>query len=329
MGCTLRYTSNSAGNGCPANEGLDWEMRLLQMLLNPAIIGLLALVLSVIWMVRDERDKTRPMLVLALTLNLFYGFLLTVFMSREGSLFPMKYDPVLYRLDTALGVSAAAVAIPLQGAWRLPLVVVYNSMIPMMICWFLVTRYRNIRGAVVLAYVAELISGPMMYAILPACGPIYAFGAQWLHPPTVTATTFRLVGMPNAFPSLHFGTALVLVFFAPGKLWRAVALAFLAGTGLATLSTGEHYIIDLVSGAAFGCFAASFGLRRVKSAILFLGVMLAWSLAVRFQSGFLILHPTLTLLFVALTLALAILAVIREWSSPVESASSVQAGPGA
>jgi len=327
--CSLRYTSNSAGNRCLANEGLDWEMRLLSMLLNPAIIGLLALVLSVVWMMRDERDKTRPMLVLAVTLNLFYGFLLTVFMAREGSLFPMKYDPVLLRLDTALGVSAASVASPLQGVWRLPLFVIYNSMIPMMICWFLVTQYRNIRGSVVLAYVAELIAGPILYAVLPACGPIYAFGAQWLHPPTITATTIRLAGMPNAFPSLHFGTALVLVFFAPGKLWRSVALAFLAGTGLATLSTGEHYVIDLVSGAAFGCFAASIGLRRVKSAILFLGVMLLWALAVRFQSGFLIMHPTLPQLFAALTLALALLAVIREWSRAVESASIPQAAPGA
>ena len=304
-------------------------MQLLPILLNPAIIGLLALVLSVVWMIRDERDKTRPMLVLALTMNLFYGFLLTVFMGREGSLFPLKYDPVLFRVDAALGFSNASIAVPLQGVWRLPLVVIYNSMIPMMICWFLVTRYRNIRGSVVLAYVAELIAGPMLYAVLPACGPIYAFGALWLHPPTVTATTIRLAGMPNAFPSLHFWTALVLVFFAPGKLWRTVALAFLAGTGLATLSTGEHYVIDLVSGAAFGCFAASVGNRNVKSAILFLGVVLLWSLTIRFQSEFLILHPTLPQLFAALTLALATLAVIRAWSRRVESAASLPAAPGA
>jgi hypothetical protein len=312
----LFYTDNSAGNRCPENDRLDWEMRLLSMLLNPAIIGLLALVLSVVWMIRDERDKTRPLLVLALTLNLFYGFLLTVFMGREGSLFPLKYDPVLLRLDAALGVSAASIAIPLQGVLRLPLAVIYNLMIPMMICWFLVTRSRNIRGSIVLAYVAELIAGPMLYAVLPACGPAYAFGAQWLHPPSVTATTIRLAGMPNAFPSLHFATALVLVLFAPGKLWRTVALVFLAGTGSATLSMGEHYIIDLVSGAAFGCFAACVGHRKAKSAILFLGVVLLWSLAIRFQSEFLILHPTFPKLFAALTLGLAILAVIREWRRP-------------
>jgi hypothetical protein len=120
--------------------------------------------------------------------------------------------------------------------------------------------------------------------------------------------------MPNAFPSLHVATALVLVFFARGKVWKAVALAFLAGTCLATLSTGEHYVIDLVSGLAFGCFAASVGRRKTRSALLFLGVALCWSLAIRFQSPFLIAHPGLLRGCAALTVALAVLAAGKEWS---------------
>jgi len=289
-------------------------MHLLALLLNPAILGFLALFLSVFWMLRDESDRTRPLLVMALTLNLFYGFLLTVFMSKEGSLLPLKYDDVLFRMDAALGVSAAAVALPLQGAWRVPLVVVYQLMVPMMIFWFLVTRNRYQRGSVVLAYVAELVAGPVLYAFLPACGPVYAFGARWLHPPAVEASAIRLSGMPNAFPSLHVATALVFVFFAPGKMWRAVALAFLGGTCLATLSTGEHYVIDLVSGLAFGCFAACVGRRKTRSALLFLGSALCWSLAIRFQSPLLIAHPGLLRGCAALTVALAVLAAGKAWS---------------
>ncbi|MGP8173222.1 MAG: hypothetical protein ACLP7O_01585 [Terracidiphilus sp.] len=154
---------------------------LLALLFNPAIMGLLALFLSVLWMLKDERDKTRPMLVFALTLNLFFGFLLTVVMSREGGLLPWKYDYVLFQMDGALGVSAASIARPLQGACRVPLYVVYQLMVPMMICWLLVTRYRNLRGSVVLAYVAELVVGPIMYAVLPACGPVYAFGGSCVY----------------------------------------------------------------------------------------------------------------------------------------------------
>jgi len=122
-------------------------MHLLALLLNPAIIGIVALFLSVIWMIRDESDKTRPMLVFALILNLIFGALLTVFMGREGSLLPLKYDHILFQVDGSLGISAASMARPLQGFFRAPLVVIYQLMIPMMICWFLVSRYRNPRGS--------------------------------------------------------------------------------------------------------------------------------------------------------------------------------------
>jgi hypothetical protein len=120
--------------------------------------------------------------------------------------------------------------------------------------------------------------------------------------------------MPNAFPSLHVGTALVFVLLAPGKLWRAVSLVFLACTGLATLATGEHYVIDLVAGLAFGCFAASVGYRKIRSALLYLGIVLAWSLTARFGYPVLIAHPVLLRSLALLTVAMAVLAVFKEWS---------------
>jgi PAP2 superfamily len=276
----------------------------------------MALFLSVIWMLRDEKDKTRPLLVFALILNLFFGFLLTVFMSREGGLLPWKYDHVLFELDRALGVTAAPIARSLQGVCRIPLFVVYQLMVPMMIAWFLVTEYINSHGSVVMAYVGELVAGPILYAILPACGPVYAFGARWLNPPQVQPDVIRLAAMPNAFPSLHVGTAFVLLLFAPGRFWRAVALVFLCGTGLATLSTGEHYVIDLVAGLAFGCFAACVGYRRFRAAFLYLAVVVCWSLTIRFGYSFLIANPALLRLMAVLTVAMAAHAVSKEWSMP-------------
>lgn len=245
-------------------------------------------------------------------------------MGREGSLLPWKYDHILFALDTS---PAAVVARPLQGIFRVPLIVIYQLMVPMMICWFLVTRYRNARGSVVLAYVGELVAGPLLYAILPGCGPVYAFGAQRLNPPHVGTDAIKLAAMPNAFPSLHIGTALVFVLFAPGKAWRAVAIAFLIGTGLATLSTGEHYVIDLIGGLAFGCFAASVGYRRIRSASLYFGTILAWSLSIRFGYMFLVEHPWLLRLMAAITLAIAVRAVVREWRIPAASAAETAGRP--
>jgi hypothetical protein len=123
--------------------------------------------------------------------------------------------------------------------------------------------------------------------------------------------------MPNAFPSLHVGTALVFVLFAPGRMWRAVSLAFLFATGLATLSTGEHYVIDLVSGLAFGCFASSVGYRRFRGALIYLAVVVCWSLSVRFAYPLLMAHPGLLRSLSVLTLAMAAHAIFKEWSTPV------------
>jgi PAP2 superfamily len=295
-------------------------MRIVDILLNPAFFAIIALFLAVIWMLRDQKDKTRAELVFALVLNLFYGVLLNIFMGREGSAFPWKYDHVLFRLDTSLGIPAASIARHLQGPLRVPLWVVYQSMVPMMIVWFLLTRYRRVPG-IIMAYIAELVSGPVLYTIVPACGPIYAFGKQWLSPPAVAPAAIRLTGIPNAFPSLHIGTAFVFLMFAPGKLWKAVAFIFLVATGLATIATGEHYLIDLIPGLVFGVFVSSFGLRRYRRAAGFLALTLAWSFAVRFAYARLIAHPFVLRTLAVLTLGSVAFALWRQWSAPSPSAT--------
>jgi hypothetical protein len=290
-------------------------MRAVHILLSPSGIALIALFLSIIWMLRDEKDKARIELVFALVLNLFYGVLLNIFMGREGAIFPWKFDYVLFHMDASLGVQAASIARPLQGSLHIPLWIVYQSMVPMMIAWFLLTRYRRSRGSIILAYVAELVAGPLLYMIVPACGPIYAFGKQWLHPPAVAPEAVRLAGMPNAFPSLHVGTALVFLMFAPGRIWKAIALLFLAVTCLAILSTGEHYVIDLIPGLAFGVFVSAVGMRNFRRAGWFLALTLTWSLGVRFAYMILVAHPVLTRSLAGLTLMSVTLALGKQWSA--------------
>jgi hypothetical protein len=295
-------------------------MRAIHMLFDPAIMGIAVLFLAVLWMLKDQKDKTRPLLVFALVLNLFYGVLLKILMSGEGGLFPWKYDHALFHIDQSLGLTAVSIAQLLQGAWRIPLWIVYQMMVPMMIVWFLVTSYRPQRGSVVLAYIAELVTGPLLYGLVPACGPIYAFGAQWLHPPTVSADAIRLAGMPNAFPSLHVATAFIFLFFAPGKIWKAIASAFLAGTCLATLATGEHYVIDLIPGLAFGAFAGYIGMQLYRRALIFLSVVLTWSLTVRFEASLLIASPYLTRSLAVATVVMVALALWKQWSAQSEPA---------
>lgn len=288
--------------------------------LSPAAIGLYALFLSVIWMLRDERDKTRPVLVLALVINLLYGFLLNVVMGREDGLVPWKYDHVLATIDATLGIDTPTIASSLQGGYRLVLGLVYDLMIPMMILWYIVGRYQNRYqrrpGSVVQCYIAEMLVGPLLYALVPACGPLYVFGLNFVHPGAVHAELIRMSGMPNAFPSLHVATAMVFVFFSRGFLWRLASLAMLAGTAMATISTGEHYFIDLVAGAAFGCFAANVGHKRWFAALFNLAITTGWSAAVHYQFQYLIDRPVVLRLSAALTVVIAVASVAKEWMNP-------------
>lgn len=150
---------------------------MLNILFNPALIAMTALFLSVVWMLRNEKDRTRPLLVIALVINLFYGWLLSFVMGHQNGLVPWKYDYVLLNLDHALGVPGAAIAQMLQQV-SIPLLVTYELMVPMMIAWFLVARSHGASGSIVVAYVVEMICGPILYAIVPACGPQYAFHGQ-------------------------------------------------------------------------------------------------------------------------------------------------------
>jgi hypothetical protein len=286
---------------------------MLQILLNPSFIALAALFLSIVWMMRDEKDRTRPLLVLALVVNFFYGFLLTAVMGKENSLVPWKYDFVLANLDRVLGVTSTRLALALQGGLRLPLAIVYQVLVPMMVAWFLVARARRAPGSIVVAYVAEMVIGPILYAIVPACGPIYAFGKAWLAPPAVSPELVRFSGMPNAFPSLHVATALLFVLYSPTKRWRAIALLFLTATAAATVSTGEHYVIDLIAGLAFGCFAANVSRRQIARSIGFLALVGAWTVSVRFGYQSLLAHALVLRGFALFTLAATAAGVAWEW----------------
>lgn len=312
----------------------------LLILLNPSVLSMAFLVAAVVWMLRDERDRTRPLLVIAMVLNMFYGALLEFVMGKENGIIPWKYDYILARLDAALGFPAAAVAPALHSSpARWPLQVVYWLMVPMMVTWFAVARRYRLSGSLVLAYVTEMLIGPTLYAVLPACGPVYAFRKAWLHPPAVMPTLIKLSGGPNAFPSLHLATALVFVQFSGGRITRILSLAFLEATALATIATGEHYVIDLVAGLAFGIFAANVGRRRIMASLLWLVVVLAWSLSVRWANGFLIDHPLLLRFCAAATILGAAVAVALEWSrwrqpdqpveSPTDPANASPEGAGA
>jgi membrane-associated phospholipid phosphatase len=268
-------------------------MQVITFIVDPRVLPLLMLAASVFWMLRDERDRERPLLVLAMVLNLFYGITLQMVMGRADSLMPWKFDHYLYYLDAALGFPDFWTIRIFGPAAQICLAVTYHSLVPMMIFSYANSRRRKGGPTLFQAYAAELVVGPICYALLPASGPVYAFAGRWPHHLTAPLNIIRLSGPPNAFPSLHLATALLFLFFAEGRVWRAWTFCFLVLTALATLSTGEHYMIDLVGGVVFGCFAAAVAYRRFRVAGWNLAIVIAWILGIRYATPVLLANAWL------------------------------------
>jgi len=288
-------------------------MSLTPLLTNPAVSKLAQLIACAVWILKDEKDKSRQLLFLGLVGSVFYQGLLNAFMATANRALPWKYDYYLLCVDRAMGVSSGGLALALRGPWPSILNVVYGLMLPAIIFWLVLNRKAN--AGVVRAYFALLIGGPVLYSLLPAAGPVYTFGKEWTNPPVVQAKLIQLDTPINAFPSIHLAVALFFVLTAKSTLWRSLSLAFLAGTALATLTTGEHYVIDLVAGLAFGCFMVSVGKRKTWAALGYLGVALAWLFAIRWGVYGLMAHAGMVRLAAALTMALAARAVWTEWSA--------------
>ena len=130
--------------------------------------------------------------------------------------------------------------------------------------------------------------------------------------------------MPNAFPSLHFATAIVILVFARPGWWRTIAAAFVAATAIATIVTGEHYVIDLAAGITFACFASYAGRRKYGMASLFLGFTALMAMLIRFYPQTIIAHPILLREVVVLTCVLS----RPSFASVARPSSSSQASDG-
>ena len=101
--------------------------------------------------------------------------------------------------------------------------------------------------------VALGVMGYLLYQICPAAGPIYLVGKTFPFQP-VNMAGMEMVAAPmkmvarNAMPSLHVGWTLLLYWSTRKRhaLVRVAAALYLLLTTLATLGSGEHYLVDLM-----------------------------------------------------------------------------------
>jgi hypothetical protein len=108
-------------------------------------------------------------------------------------------------------------------------------------------------------------------------------------------------GIRNAFPSLHMGWALLAWWYSKGlSRWtRFGLLLFLAGTVLATLGLGEHYLVDLAAAFPFallieaGCalLVPVSDRRKSTSFLVALLMLFGWVVLLRFEVRIVRLSP--------------------------------------
>jgi len=137
---------------------------------------------------------------------------------------------------------------------------------------------------VLAAFALNFGAGYCLYLLLPACGPEYAFaGFPAVRPGMPALHTLQVLAPPNCMPSLHTSTALLACWFCGRwRLARWTARLNLLLTVLATLATGEHYLVDLVVAAPFTAFVYGVAQRAYIPAAAWLALVLAWCGALRF-----------------------------------------------
>jgi len=287
--------------------------------MNPTVFWSFSILALFIWLV-FRPFATAPWKILAFIAVLAAAEPAAAAVLRASSrAYPLKYDYVLQSLDQALGLTAFQIARLFTDRERTDLLAIYEFLGAAMVAWYgihLVMRGGEPRK-LLYSYLIAFLVGGCLYGIVPAMGPRYAFGAAFpMGHPNVAPVPASLDGYPNAMPSLHVATALLLLLFSGGRrLLLSIAALFLAGTVAATLAL-EHYVIDLVVAVPFACFAAEMAHRRVIAAAKYLGVVFVWLALIRFASHALVQNPWALRSVALLTLLLGVRAVAVQWLGP-------------
>lgn len=147
---------------------------------------------------------------------------------------PHLYDAELLKFDC--GISAAVRRWTLAGPLRLAAIDGFYEALPVAASLAIAhTAGRARRHLLRALCLAALLSVPC-YFLMPAVGPVH-------------------IGQPfaarNCMPSLHLAWAALLWLNARLSWLRWFLFGFVLVTALATLGTGEHYVLDLVAAVPF------------------------------------------------------------------------------
>jgi hypothetical protein len=290
-----------------------------------ALFGLASLTIMGLRMLWSQRDEAKLWFWAFVPGLLFVGFgWLTPPLLEYGQIAqPKVLDLYLYSFDCSLRFQPSFLVglVFLKLPWLkvvcyffylglgVPIAAVYAGHL---------VRNQKAATPIMLALLYTGLIGGLFYNLFPALGPAHLFQQNFpLHPLAIDQARHLLLealplpGYRNAIPSLHMGWVLLTWWYCRGlSAWtKGIVLTFVFFTVLATLGSGEHYLIDLVVAFPFcvmiqGIFA--FPVRwndrwRVVATFGGLSTMLAWLWALRFATQIFWASPVIPWLFVVAT----------------------------
>jgi hypothetical protein len=202
---------------------------------------------------RKNHDKRWDWMLAAGVLALPIGVIVDMYIRFLSKLVPYKLDLYVFRFSESLGAPSFHIGQYLNHHLVAFLIIYFAySVLPCSVVTvfsFYLWKLGTYEARTILtSFVLNLVLALPIYLMVPVCGPLYAFpGFPNTIPASVVPHPMLIDAPPNGIPSVHFSTALLVLWFARRWRWGTI----LAGThlilvGLATLGLGEHYILDLL-----------------------------------------------------------------------------------
>ena len=202
----------------------------------------------------------------------------------------LSYDFLLYDFDASLGIAPGRSVVDLfhRVHWISAgsnLVYAGLLLFPTLYHAWALFRHRAKNHNLMHVFVIAGLCGFAFYQVCPAMGPLYAFPSKFPDalPASAPLQALSSDGVNNAMPSMHMTWALSVWWSAweLGPLAVTIATAVVGFTGLATLGSGEHYLIDLIVAVPLVMGAVGIYRRQRAPAIAGLLIVAAWTLYLR------------------------------------------------
>ena len=236
-----------------------------------------------------------------------------------------RFDLFLYRTEWAIGSPSFVMGRFVMGTWLFPVLTnVYEAAPAVLLFVCLAHTWKAGNTLRVIAVYVTNCTGYLLYFLLPASGPVYAFSAFPYREPEPLLGVVSIAGPPNCMPSLHSSAALLALYLC--WRWRgprAISAVFVVLTLAATLALGEHYVIDLVVAVPFTAFVITLVDRRFQAAAGSMALVLAWISALRLAPASVASVPAAFLLACLGTVLAGIAVVAWPFTSSVLSRTRV------